>query len=71
MKHRIPDIGETVYTVGELKAFLNMLDDNDCVVIDTIDDNDIFPFHMDVINGIKMMDGTIIREVRFCQENNI
>jgi len=66
-------IGETIYTVKELKEFLNTLNDNDQVVIEatepeTGDVEDLYTFHMDVIEGIELTDGTVVSEVRFCQE---
>lgn len=69
-------ICETINTVGELKEFLNTLNDNDIVVIETIDlttgdSQDLYPFHMDVIDGIQMLDGSTVSEVRFCQEKNV
>ena len=68
-------IGDTIQTVGELKEFLETLNDNDQVVIETIDletgdTQDLYPFYMDVIGGLKLTDGTIINEVRFCQQPN-
>jgi len=67
----IPEIGDTVFNVGELRTFLNTLDDHDQVVIEATDENgdveDLYSFHMDVIENIELTDGTIIREVRFCQ----
>jgi len=69
-------IGETIHTVKELKEFLDTLNDNDQVVIETIslktgDTEDLYPFHMDVIDGIQLTDGTVVSEVRFCQERNV
>ena len=66
-------IGETIYTVKELKEFLNTLNDNDQVVIEstepeTGDVEDLYTFHMDVIEGIELTDGMVVSEVRFCQE---
>lgn len=68
-------IGETIHTVGELKEFLNQLNDNDQVVIETIDmetgdAQDLYMFHMDVIDNVQLIDGSVISEVRFCQEKN-
>jgi hypothetical protein len=65
-------IGETINTVGELKEFLTTLDDNDQVCMEAIDletgdTQDLYPFHMDVIENLKMEDGSTIREVRFVQ----
>lgn len=67
---------EKIYTVGDLKEMLADLDDEDQVCIETIDletgdTEDLYPFHIDIIDGIELTDGTIVREVRFCQENNI
>lgn len=72
----IPDIGERIDTVGALKAFLNTLKNDDQVIMETIDlqtgdVEDLFPFHMDVIDGIELTDGRTISEIRFCQETNI
>ena len=71
-----PDIGETIGTVGALKAFLNTLKNDDLVVMETIDletgdVQDLYPFHMDVIDGIELTDGRTVSEIRFCQESNI
>ncbi len=57
-------IGDTIYTVGELKEFLSTLNDNDQVVMETIDletgdVQDLYPFYMDVIDGIKLTTGAI------------
>jgi len=72
----IPNVCETISTVRDLKAFLSILHDDDQVVMETIDLDtgdveDLYPFHMDVIGGIKLTDGKIISEVRFCQEKNV
>jgi len=72
----IPDVCETISTVRDLKAFLSILKDDDQVVMETIDletgdVEDLFPFHMDVIGGIKLTDGRTVSEVRFCQEKNV
>jgi hypothetical protein len=69
-------IGETINTVGELKEFLSTLNDNDQVCIETIDletgdVQDLYPFYIDVIDRVKMEDGSVIDEVRLCQMNNI
>lgn len=53
-------------TVKELKEILSKLNDNDDVVIETIDDNgdaiDLYPMYVDVI---ELSDG--YNEVRLCQ----
>lgn len=68
-------IGDTIQTVGDLKEFLNTLNDDDQVCIETIDletgdVSDLFPFYIDVIDGIELTDGSVINEVRFCQQDN-
>jgi len=55
-----------VATVKELKEILSRLNDNDDVVIETIDEHgdagDLYPMYVDVI---KFSDG--LNEVRLCQ----
>jgi SepF-like predicted cell division protein (DUF552 family) len=72
----IPDIGEQINTVGALKAFLSTLKDDDLTILEAIDlqtgdVQDLYPFHMDVIDGIELTDGRTVSEIRFCQETNI
>ena len=63
--------GDTLLTVKEVRELLADLDDNDQVCIETCDEDgdvqDLYPMSMDVIDGIKLTDGTTVREVRFCQ----
>ena len=71
----IKQIGDTIQTVGDLKEFLNTLNDNDQVCLETIDletgdVQDLYPFYIDVIDRVQLTDGSIINEVRFCQQNN-
>ena len=43
------------------------LDDNDAVVIevhDMVANEDLYSFYVDVIDGIKLEDGSIIKEIR-------
>lgn len=68
-------IGKTIYTVGELRYLMEGLNDNDQICIEAIDletgdTQDLYPLALDVIEGIKLMDDTIVREVRFCQRPN-
>lgn len=70
-----PSIGDTLNTVGELRAIMSDLDDHDQICIETIDletgdVEDLYPMSLDVIDGIKLTDGRIVREVRFCQRPN-
>ncbi len=72
----IPEIGQTIYTVRDLKAFFTTLKDDDQLVMEAIDletgdVQDLYPFHMDVIDGIELTDGRKVSEVRFCQESNV
>jgi hypothetical protein len=65
-----------ILTIGQLREAIKDLDDNDLVVfeqtdLDTGDAQDLYPFYMDVIEGIKLDDGTEVNEVRFCQMDNI
>lgn len=67
--------GDTITTVGQLRHILRDLDDHDQVCIETIDletgdAEDLYPMAMDVIEGIRLTDDTIVREIRFCQRPN-
>ena len=62
-------------TIGDLKEAISHLSDNDLVVIETTDLStgdamDLYPFYVDVIDGIQLTDGSEISEVRFCQMDN-
>jgi hypothetical protein len=68
-------VGETIYRVAELRYLMEGLDDNDQICIETIDvetgdTQDLYPMAVDVINGIQLTDGSVVREVRFCQRPN-
>jgi hypothetical protein len=65
-----------ILTIGQLREAIKNFDDNDQVVfeqtdLDTGDAEDLYPFCIDVYEGIKLNDGTEVREVRFCQMDNI
>ncbi len=65
-----------ILTIGQLREAIKDLDDNDQLALETIhldtgDTEDLYPFYIDVIDGIKLNDGTKVREVRFCQMDNI
>jgi hypothetical protein len=65
-----------ILTIGQLREAIKDLDDNDQVVfeqtdLDTGNAEDLYPFYIDVYEGIKLDDGTEVREVRFCQMDNI
>jgi hypothetical protein len=65
---------KSITTIGELRQAISHLSDDDCVVIetndlDTGDAIDLFPFYIDIMEGIKLTDGSTINEVRFGQMN--
>lgn len=69
------EIGQTILTIGELKKFIEDYDlkDNDLVVLEAIDletgdVSDLHSFHMDVIDNVRLTNGDVVKEVRFCQE---
>ena len=69
-------VGETIYRMGELRYLIEGTDDDDQICIETIDletgdTQDLYPMYVDVIDGIKLTDGSIVREVRFCQRPNV
>ena len=67
-------IGKTIYRMAELRYLLEGLDDHDQICIETCDEHgdveDLYPMYVDVIEGIELTDGTVVREVRFCQRPN-
>ena len=74
-KPKVIMYGDRIDTVGQLRHILSDLDDHDQLCIETIDlqtgdVEDLYPMNVDVIEGIKLTDDTIVREVRFCQMPN-
>ena len=70
------EFGKKIYTMGELRELTADLNDNDQICIETIDlksgdTEDLYPMYIDVIEGVQLTDGSIVREVRFCQMSNI
>jgi hypothetical protein len=64
-----------IITIKDLKEAIKQLSDNDQVVIETTDLStgdaiDLYPFYVDVIDGIELTDGSKVSEVRFCQMDN-
>jgi hypothetical protein len=64
-----------IMTIGDLKEAISHLSDSDFVVLETTDLStgdaiDLYPFYIDVIDGIQLTDGNIVSEVRFCQMDN-
>lgn len=74
VKIKTPEIGRKLHTIGEVRELLKDFDDNDIAVLEACDENgdveDLYPMYIDVIEGIKLNDDTIVREVRFCQMPN-
>ena len=73
---QVPMYGDKINTVGQLKHILRDLDDHDQLCIETIDTEtgdteDLYPMYIDVIDGIRLTNDTIVREVRFCQMDNV
>jgi len=69
-------IGETIYRMAELRYLIEGLDDDDQICIETIDletgdTQDLYPMYVDVIENVRLTDGSIVREVRFCQRPNV
>lgn len=70
-----PVFGNNIASVGDLRSILAEFDDNDAVVIETVDMEtgdsiDLFPFYIDVIPDIKLENGYTIREIRLVQASN-
>jgi len=68
-------LGKTIYTVAELRYLMEGLDDNDQITLvtcdtETGDEQDHYPLSLDVIEGIRLTDGSIVREVQFVQRPN-
>ena len=67
--------GNTLNTVGELRDAMSELSDDDLITLITIDlesgdEQDHYPMHLDVIGGIELTTGQVINEVQFVQERN-
>ena len=67
--------GNSLNTVGDLRSAMSELSDDDQITLVTIDldsgdEQDHYPMHLDVIGGIRLTDGSVINEVQFVQERN-
>ena len=67
--------GNSLNTVGDLRSAMSELSDDDQITLvtidlDTGDEQDHYPMHLDVIGGIRLTDGSVINEVQFVQERN-
>lgn len=67
-------LGKTLYKMSELRYLMEGLDDHDQICVEACDEHgdveDLYPMSLDVIEGIELTDGSIVREVRFCQRPN-
>jgi hypothetical protein len=67
-------IGKSIYRVAELRYLIEGLDDHDQICIETCDEHgdtqDLYPMYIDVIENVHLTDGSVVREVRFCQMPN-
>lgn len=66
----VPEIGRKVRTIGEIRALISNLDNRDIAILEACDD-DLYSMYIDVIEGIELLDGTMVNEVRFCQMPNV
>ena len=62
-------------TVGDLRSAMSELDDDDQITLVTIDldsgdEIDHYPMHLDVIDGIELTNGKVVNEVQIVQEMN-
>jgi hypothetical protein len=60
---------EKIYTIGELRKAISEFSDDDIVVVEIhegVRGEDLYEFDIDVIDGVKLTDGTTISEVRIC-----
>ena len=67
--------GVKLNTVGDLRNAMSELDDDDqltlvTIDLDTGDEQDHYPMHLDVIDGIRLTNGQVVNEVQFVQERN-
>lgn len=69
-----PEIGRKILTIGEVKELLSDLNDDDIAILEACDANgdtqDLYPMYIDVIEGIELLNGKTVNEVRFCQMPN-
>jgi hypothetical protein len=58
-----------IYTIGDLREAIKDLNNYDALVVEIHEgerSEDLYTPSIDIIEGIKMEDGTTIREVRLC-----
>jgi hypothetical protein len=66
--------GDTITTIGELRAVLAECDDDDEIILAPCDEDgdetDHYPFYVDIYDGLRDDNtGVEFREVRLCQKN--
>lgn len=75
MNITIKGLGKRLNTVGELRKLMQDLDDHDQICIEACDKDgeveDLYPMYLDVIDNVRLVNNTIVREVRFCQMPNV
>lgn len=60
---------EKITTIGELRKSIEQFNEDDIVVVEIHDGerySDLYQLTIDVIDGIKLVDGTEVKEVRLC-----
>lgn len=67
-------LGKPIYRLAELRYLLEGLNDNDLLTLVQCDEHgdeqDHYPMSIDVIENIKLTDGTNVREIQFVQHPN-
>jgi|APGre2960657404_1045060.scaffolds.fasta_scaffold81862_2 hypothetical protein len=59
----------TITTIAELRQAISQFNDNDLVVVEIHEGSrseDLYEFHVDNVNNVKLMDGSEVTEVRIC-----
>lgn len=58
-----------IATIGELRQAIEGLNDNDQLLVEIHEGQrteDLYPFSIDIIEGIELINGTKVNEIRFC-----
>lgn len=57
-----------IITIGDLRKALEIFSDDDEVVVDVQEDGEeigSYDFHVEVVEGLQLVDGSVVAEVRF------
>lgn len=57
-----------IITIGDLRKALEIFSDDDEVVVNVQEDGeeiDSYNFHIEVVEGLQLVDGSVVAEVRF------